>query len=496
MESPAGVTKPRRPRRLRRRIFIAGGILTILLGGLYTWENRRGRRAFDEAVSAWISDGYSLQPESLLPPVVPAAENFGATPLLDGIATASDSDDPTPWKKRRFLTELMPGIVRKWDLRTAVLADSMEWEVARDALARAGMSPPAEEPAPVAAVYKALDSRAALFEELTSAAQRQHAHFTPARDMSDLRNSPAIQVASLESFLLLRARAAAATGRPEEAVKLAGVIWRLREALIAEDAQCRQSPDEYWIAAARDVCRAKERTDAMLSGLITQPGSYFSPENEILRVWNLRAARAVSDWMKYLSDSQRGLLLSSFCREWPPFDHFLAKWGPSGWHDQNMALSLRRFHDSFIKPLKQGGFPALREAMKPLEMESPDEQNTLFRMFQFQIGSPAMVKMELHRATRIRLMLLGIGMERFRLKNGIYPSAASELIPDFLDEIPPGIDGNPLSISTSPDKARSLLYSAAWDRDPAVRRDPPPSSCGSTPPGNDEWSMTLPFPAL
>jgi hypothetical protein len=302
---------------------------------------------------------------------------------------------------------------------------------------------------------------------------------------------------TLVSFVLLRARAAAATGHPDETVKLAGVIWRLREGLMNQDAYSRQWPDEYWMAAARDVCRAKGRTDGMLHELAGQPGSYWPAEAELLRLWNLRAALAAEEWMKALSERDRGFMFSSFCMEWKDFDHFLAEWGPSGWHDQNMALNLKRFYESFARPLKTGGFAALREAMIPLEKETAEEKNTLFRMFHLELGTPAKAKLEMNRATRIRLMLLAIGMERFRLKNGTYPAAATELVPDFMDEVPPGIDGKPLSISTSPDKMSSLLYSASWDRDPAsVRREPPASGCGGAPAGGDEWSLTLPFPNL
>jgi hypothetical protein len=300
---------------------------------------------------------------------------------------------------------------------------------------------------------------------------------------------------SLGAFVLLRARAAAATGHPDECVQLCAVLWRLHQVVTGEGYLYSPMMD-YWAVAAQDVCRSREKTDSMLAALRSQPGSYWFPEAEMLHTWNRAAAIRARDWMRKLSDSSRGFWFASFCREWADFDRFLGEWGPSGWHDQNFAFHLHRSHDFFAMPLKSGGFAALRSAMKAIESESPEEQNTVFRMFHLDIIKPGTVEKMAGMVTRARLTLVTLAMERFRLKNGAYPAQASELVPDFIDEIPPGVDGLPLGIVASSDKSTSLVYSATWQEPGAAHREPPPSSCGTPPPSTDEWSLVLPLPGL
>ncbi|HEX2751216.1 MAG TPA: hypothetical protein VHM91_24615, partial [Verrucomicrobiales bacterium] len=71
--------EPRRPSRRKRvfkRILITGAGLAIALAAFYLWENWKGRKALEESVAEWIEGGYSLKPESFLPPAGPAADNF------------------------------------------------------------------------------------------------------------------------------------------------------------------------------------------------------------------------------------------------------------------------------------------------------------------------------------------------------------------------------------------------------------------------------------
>lgn len=57
----------------------------LFVVGFYQFENHRGRKALAAAMEAYTKEGECLDFQVILPPAVPAEQNFCATPALDGI---------------------------------------------------------------------------------------------------------------------------------------------------------------------------------------------------------------------------------------------------------------------------------------------------------------------------------------------------------------------------------------------------------------------------
>src|SRR5262245_14798409 len=71
---------------------LALGLVVIVIG-FYQEEKWRGRRALEKAESAFLAAGESLRREDFLTKAPPAAENFGATPLLAGMVRRIDQEN-------------------------------------------------------------------------------------------------------------------------------------------------------------------------------------------------------------------------------------------------------------------------------------------------------------------------------------------------------------------------------------------------------------------
>src|SRR6187431_793222 len=99
----------RRWKRVARRV-LAGLLICIVT--VYIVERIRGRRALEQAIADYEADGESLDVSRFLTKAPPPAENFGATPLLDGIMCGEDVEMPqrAGYKRKRVrLNNLVSG---------------------------------------------------------------------------------------------------------------------------------------------------------------------------------------------------------------------------------------------------------------------------------------------------------------------------------------------------------------------------------------------------
>ena len=100
------------------------------------------------------------------------------------------------------------------------------------------------------------------------------------------------------------------------------------------------------------------------------------------------------------------------------------------------------------------------------------------------------------RAQQVRLTLLAIAMERYRLKHSRYPTDSAALVPDCIAAVPPDIDGAPLRIVTSADGATSVLYSIGWNLTDDWHGVIPATYKDEEDWGNADWPLSLPLPPL
>jgi hypothetical protein len=525
------------PRWLRRVLYLLASLFLLIV--LYYWVERfRGHHALNQAVAAYEADGESLDMSHFLAKRPPDAENFGATPLLEGIMEPPDSDgirSPRVTQMRKHLENLSPGEFdiddiygirsypppskslreRERDKSAGVAPSpppfppgSINWAGTRGRMLREKRySPPSGESSDVRAVYDAMNSEQAVFTELIGASARPYAVFTPApADRGDVDEDKYRPIRSRISgwLVLLRLRAIAASilGRVDETVDIAGVFWKIRQAALVEPGLISwfggSVAARHWMACARDVASSPGVTDSALRRLLDQPGEKWSPQNELLCALRSHAALMHDCWLKSLPEVEGTFFFGPkeylSHGEQPTWRNIpVAGWCPAGWLSLSAAADLRGAHHFGIQTLRTSGFAGLPSSAAGASKE--DEGWSFSTSLLRSGGMGNLLNAIVFDYVRLRQMQLALGMERYRLKNHVYPSDTGKLIPDCLSTIPPDIDGHPLHISTTPD-GRSVIYSVGWNLADDWHGNLPAKYDETNHWQNADWAMALPFPPL
>ena len=522
--NPPATPEPQvaKPSRRKRGCLITLIILGLLVPGYYWLEKYTGRRAVEMVVAEYAEAGFPLEAAAVLPATVPAEDNFGATPLLDGIM---HPDDYSPGAKvaqgvMKSLTNL-PSYQRcayGWPLFTDKEWASLSgldpaWPLLRTLLSRRKVpDSSAHEPSDVRAVFGALETCRALFDELSAAAQRPHAIFTPVpRERLSLWREqelpyPTNEIAALAHMAVLRARAAAVLGHVDEAMSLTAVLWQLRRAWLAESTLRAHfqamKMQHFWQRSVQTILRCKNGRDAHLLQLLTTPGTEWSPEKEILHTLHGEATWATTAFQKV-----RAELFSDPRWGFSRLEENMLRCGPAGWVDENLTTGLRRNLNFAILPLQKQGFAGLPSAGQVLdELRGGDSErwspNSFLLGSAYQnvlpplCASSGILWAMTYSTETTRLMLLAIAAERYRLRHGRYPAAASALVPDCIAAIPPDIDSAPLRVVTSADGAKTVLYSIGWNLTDDWHGVIPATYKEDADWQNADWPVSLPFPPL
>jgi len=466
-------------------------ILALLLVCLYQVENWRGRRSLEQAIAAYEAAGESFDTARMPVPKVPDAENFCATPLLDGIM-ALDSDDAAASERALQKAERLFSLIKsrgakakwRWDGRRfgagGEVPVAMDWKELRRQLHQyESPAPPADEPSDVRAVYLALESVKPVFDELISAARRPHSLFTPrelrlhrkhfraALDLGFGVNAP---LHKLSVLLYWRARAAAALGFHAEAVGLCRVLWKLSNAWAAEsrDMGIHHHNREYWRLVATDIFSDESVPAGMLGDLLTQTASW-SPETEMLRHLRCAMISARARFAHSRSAVSGRFFYSREFKEPGPGDYFgpdfTCLYGPAGWVDQQAADHILSIGTQALVGLRDRGAQALPSVFAAWERQAAVRFAWLNPCTdQEKLHTAGTQKYVIFRMQRLRLTMLALGMNSYRERYGAYPSDAAALAPDFLPQIPPDLDAAPLRAVTAPDRKSAVLYSVGWNR--------------------------------
>jgi hypothetical protein len=516
--SPESKEKPARPSRRRGCLLTALIAPMLLLPGFYWFENWSGRRALEKIKAQYESAGLSLDPAAFVPDGGRAEDNFGATPLLDGIMHPAD-DSPggkAAEAKREAFKKLLPhraSSTHPVGKSTAALishelpdvtGDAPEWAKVRAYLeAHTPCKPPPDGPSDARAVFQALEVHRAVLDELIAAATRPNAFFTPSprerflaiRQGAEVSYN-ASSIMPLMRLLSLRAHAAAASGQPAEITPLARVLWKMRAAAMNESMAIGHligaTLEGMWATSAKALLRTSGVTDAQLAEMAAVIPEDWSPERELEFSWRGETALSV-ELLTSLKNKgvDAGTQLHSKGQE------RMIRFGPSGWIDQNAVTLLQRRRDFFFLPFRSGGFKGLPASEAPDRPAAASwlEEWSPHRFLQNSMIEGALFKSIVFKHTRTRLMLLAIGMERYRMQHGRYPADASALVPESIARLPLDIDGAPLRIAVTPDGQNAVLYSIGWNladdwHGSTTRHEAKEEQ------HNDDWPMALPFPPL
>jgi hypothetical protein len=99
--TPPNPTAPPRRRAWLKRLGWAALWFLTAVAILITFENWRGRRAFERLAAECKAAGDDLSPAALIPPPIPDAENFGTAPIFQPLfdsERASKPGEPVRWK--------------------------------------------------------------------------------------------------------------------------------------------------------------------------------------------------------------------------------------------------------------------------------------------------------------------------------------------------------------------------------------------------------------
>ena len=481
----------RAPNAVRRALRVSVSVM-LLAGGVFVWEDWSGRRKLEEVKARLERDGFPMRPEAVFPPAPPAEENFGATPALDGLfAPEGSAGAAAAAARKQALSDLLP---KEADNALRLDRAEIDWSAMREALAKnAGANPLPEDLTDVAAVRAWLERHRALFTELDAASRRPHAVFTPvptAASVGGNRSTLFSAVSALTRLLTLRGIAGVAAGDEVEALAAARVLWQLRRAALAERnllaCLIAGTMQRRWNHVALAILAMPQPIDHSLVALAGMPGAAWSPEAELRQTWHGEVLFEASRDPDRLSGEEIAIGGRTIGTA-------LLTHGPKGWRHRAIAMWIEAVGDHMIAPLASGSAGTFCAGLEGLASAEPTwlDKRSPFRVLQDWKMMRTTMRKAVHANQRTRLVLLGIAMERHRLRHGRYPASPAALVPDFLPQVPPDLDGQPLRVVISPDGASAVLLSVGWN----LVVDDPSGKAGSSPEQPQEspdWVLRLP----
>ncbi len=473
------------------KVILAGvAAVVTILAVFYAVENWRGSRAWSAMEKKLQSQGVQLDYMKLVPPAVPADQNFAMTPFLaplfdflPGTQEARDTNAlaiTTGWAKD------FPGLSVSW--RLGKRTDLGEWLRAIENMGKRGESESPSKPGnpadPAAAqgILEKLQGYQPVLEELRTASARPQSRFGIRYEHED---PPAILLPHLSRLRLInrvlavRASAQLALGRPEMAVEdlmLAFVVTdsvRTEPFLISQlvrGANLQTSLQILWDG----LCEHRWQ-DAQLDRIMGQLKSrdlvkdlQFSVEAE--RAWGnaiIQRARMNPSYLLQLGGSD-GVGLAAV---YVDIYQALLGWIPRGWISLEQVNYHRLYGDLFLAelphPLRTIPPARVQQMEENLGRELSGKENPIFgHKILARMLLPAMPNVYKRFATHQNSLdeaMIACALERFRLKNGKYPASLQELSPSLLASIPPDVTtGGPLKYRLEP-AGGYVLYSPGWN---------------------------------
>lgn len=479
-------------RKLVRRIAWSVAIAITLFVLFHAVENYRGAKAWESTVEMLESNGETADFDKLLPDPVPDAENFGATPALKGITVVIDGDPAKgqPGELRgqiesmgkRLRGEAKTGERPPLSGNPLTSGDAIDLDAwAKFFREHTDLPVPDDAAAPAAeVVLAALEEFGAISGELTAAADRRYARFSPGLEqhrgvedpfMISLPHLSSMQ--SLSMLLALRAHAVLELDDSRQAGRTLLAGLRLSElsgdggmliGVLVQIAQMNIMLDPLWSAldgrkldaGALEVLQRRLVASDPIEAI--RNGVRLELAGAARALGTAKARGRVADYIQMMVVGEQGGGAGI---------SLLARLAPKGWIDQNRA-SLARMHWEYqLQPLMSGGPRLAKQKME--EMLAWEQQGRTWPgpyTFLARLTMPSMAKV-FQRAAQARayrdLQICAIALERYYLERQEYPETLNALVPKFLDHVPGDIMADsPLNYQRT-DDARYRIYSVGWD---------------------------------
>jgi hypothetical protein len=471
------------------RAAVVGGLLVGALLVFFSEENWRGKRAWETARQTLIAKGVELDWQKFIPPPVPDAQNFAATPFLAPLFDFPRPHElvPAPWRDpvaferaKNFGASLLP-MNKKGQVSPALFNGKVtDLSAALQLFRNETNGTATTEPLPATradaavAVLAALKEYQPVLTELRLASARPYSRFDieyDAKDPMTIRLPHYLVLHHLTKVLDVEASAEIALGKTEEAfadIKLMehladairdepfligwqarGTLIKAAEQIIWEGLAVRGWSEPQLVefqSRLRDV-RLLRHFEQCLKG---ERASFGETAFDLLH----RNKNALRDWMGWNeAASSIGYLLAA----------------PEGWLYQEQ-VTWHRLYDEYVWP----GFDPEAATFQPHLLEA--NRKALEAQLK---GSPVfhhtgVSRLSLHNISnlfpraaisqnRIDQTILACALERCRLANGKYPKTLAALSPRFTEKIPADVcNGEPMKYRMLPD-GQFVLYSIGWN---------------------------------
>ena len=468
--------------------FKGAAILITLAAVALSFENWRGKRAWNKFKSEWEAKGEKFELSAHIPTGVPDDQNFASTPLFSPLfqykyrTQTNKSQDPfeprsVEWSQTNAM-ELSENLNMTKPPRKGTNAPSFGSSVkgsvtdiaAWQAFYRGNTNyaqASVEADAPTT-LLTALGKIQPALEELRAISHRPHTVFPVHYE----ENAEALlaHLAPMKSLVVgirLRTTALLNAGRPEEALADVRLGWRLIDALRQEPllisqlvriAMIQITVDSIWEGLARN--QWKEPHIVELQGLASHLDMLSAYASAIrgergfcnalmdrMHQGDFRLAGAFGE------DSVRSPFLNAF------------RFAPGGMLYQNQVL-INRLHQeamlSAVDAKQHRVFPNVTvDLERSLLSKRPTPYNVLARLL-----FPAFTKFSAKIArsqNTLDCLATACALERFRFAKQDYPSELSALVPTYLASVPTDVmDGKPLRYTRNGTN-NFTLYSIGWD---------------------------------
>ncbi|MGB0578435.1 MAG: hypothetical protein ACPGVU_01920 [Limisphaerales bacterium] len=484
--------------KIARRVLIGLAVLITLIAVIYLVEGIRGKRAWNQFKAEMAEAGETLKPKDLMPPPVPDAENFAMTPLLapllDYEYTGSPGKHATDWPEARWNDATRKARLDKFhglgqfEDRSLTkrhkqrLTDLGSWQ--SKLRADTNFSLPAEQlskvivhqdTGPAVGASAAFDTNFAAreillalshydkeFNELHQAAKRPHAQFPIHVDEGFACLLPHLTL--LRKFARvshLKAVSLLAEKRPDEALQELLLIIRFTESF-------RHEP--VLISGLVHIALNSQISAVVWEGMVRKQ---WSPEHLAIIEKRLRSTDFVAEYRQAIR-GERALGVSTLLKYRDNFEILSQKqgagvffrWAPSGIFYQNLVVMGRMYDEYILEPVD---FTKKIIHLEKAEESGAHLQETFGEFHIYRVAAalmfPAVTKALQRYAegqAEIDQVRLACAIEQYRNKHQNIPSILTDLVPEFLPELPHDpVNGDNYVYHTSGDDY--VIYSLGAD---------------------------------
>ena len=476
-----------------KRVALAGACVIFLIALFYAEENWRGWHAWNQFKNEWEAKGEHFELASLVPPPVPAEQNFALTPIAftsyGGTLTRDGKPVPAEKRDEHFVVRMRMPIARSYPGPANCAGDRVKgtftslegWQsYYRNGAAQSNEFPvPAQPQSPAADVLLALSRYDTTIEELRLASQLPWSRFPVNYDSESPWAILLPHLAPLKSCaqaLQLRSVAELQDGQPDQALEDVRLALQLTDKIRTEPllishlvrlAMVQLALQPIWEGLAQH-----KWSDAQMAVLDTELAKldFVSAYRLGLR----GELGAQGDVMNFLRRHPEKLRDFESLRDFDGKEIVLnlpgsptARGIPAGWFYQNQYGSARMIEDYYL-PLAnadQGTFSpdvARRgNAILAAECQSASPYKVYARLILPVLGGLA--SKFAYGQGSVNLARTAMALERCRLVRGEYPETLAALVPQFVARVPHDvINGQPLKYRREADGC-FVLYSVGWN---------------------------------